>query len=76
MSETIRYFAIVHGRTGYALDYYADEKRKYERSERKFIIGDFSTYEEAIAAVYRYLRSAFCDRGAAAPPQQPRKVLQ
>ena len=55
-SETdLRYFAVVSAdaKVGYALDYYPNEKRAYNRESGSLIIGDFATAEEALAAVRR-----------------------
>ena len=43
---------------GFALDYYPDEKRRYERELGKSIVGDFPTRETAEAAVATALREA------------------
>jgi hypothetical protein len=55
-----RFFAVVLGRSGYALDYYPEERARYLRQERKNIIGDYATVEEANAAVETHLRRQFC----------------
>ena len=52
-----RYFAIVdkRSRSGYALDYYPNERAACVREEGKWIIGDYATSEEAMIAVRRKL---------------------
>jgi hypothetical protein len=51
----LRYFAVVSEKEkiGYALDYYPNEKRAYQREQGSLIIGDFDTPKEALAAVRR-----------------------
>ena len=57
MRERKRYFAIVDKRSksGHALDYYPEERAAYLREERKRIIGDYATSEEALDAVHQKL---------------------
>jgi hypothetical protein len=55
-----RFFAVVLGRSGYALDYYPEERARYLRQERKNIVGDYATVEEARAAVEMHLHARFC----------------
>ena len=49
MRPTRRWFAVVHPRelTGYALDYYPDEKQAYLKELGDAIIGDHATPEDA-----------------------------
>jgi hypothetical protein len=51
---------VLHGKNslGFALDYYPDEKRRYQRELGKSIIGDFPTRETAEAAIATALREA------------------
>jgi hypothetical protein len=55
-----RFMAILDGRSGYALDYYPEEKGRYLRQfAGRYpgrVIGDFSTAEEALNALRRRLK--------------------
>jgi len=55
--ESLRWFAIIdkRSRSGYALDYYPEERAAYMREEKKWIIGDYATREEAKAVVHQRL---------------------
>jgi len=55
-----RFFAIVHGRSGYALDYYPEEPARYLHEVRKYVIGDYATVDEANEAIETHLRARFC----------------
>ena len=48
----MRYFAIVYKDFGYVLDYYPAECEAYFRENKRDIIGDFASYDAALAAVY------------------------
>jgi hypothetical protein len=53
MTDGVRFFAVVERDTlsGYVLDYYPEEKVACQRECGADIIGDFATFEEALAAV-------------------------
>ena len=51
-----RYFALAFKNCGYVLDYYPEERAAYLREEKKHIIGDFATKEEAHNAILNELR--------------------
>jgi len=56
----LRYFAVVYGRGGWALDYYPNEKIRYSRevkSDKGTIVGDFETAAEALEAVVKFFKS-------------------
>jgi hypothetical protein len=55
--DELRYFAVVDAsaKIGYALDYYPNEKRRYNRELGSRIIGEFVTPEEALDAVRKML---------------------
>jgi hypothetical protein len=57
MENELRWFAVVNAdkKSGYALDYYPNEKRAYKREQGSSIIRDFDTSKEALAAVRRRL---------------------
>ena len=54
-----RFMAILDGQTGYALDYYPEERKRYLRQfAGRYpgrVIGDFSTAEEAMNALRQRL---------------------
>lgn len=56
---TLRYFAVVRKyrkeRWGYVMDYYPNEKLRYQRELGKTIVGDFASAEDAYAAVKKSL---------------------
>jgi hypothetical protein len=61
MKKIKRYFAIVYRKekTGFAQECYPEEREAYRRMERKAIIGDFATREEADAAVWAFLEENY-----------------
>jgi hypothetical protein len=50
-NNTIRFFGVIDGDTGYALDFYPEERDRYARQFRSRIIGEFDNAEDAQAAV-------------------------
>ena len=59
----LRYFAIVYysrkGSFGYVLDYYPEERLAYQRENRKHIIGDFASSQEATEAIKGALKARY-----------------
>jgi hypothetical protein len=63
----LRFFAVIfanadRGDTGYALDFYPEERSRYAWQYRKWIIGEFSTDEEATAAVMAEMQRRSAER--------------
>lgn len=47
MATIKKYFAVLSKRTGYVLDFYPEEKERYQKENGKYIIGEYETYEQA-----------------------------
>jgi hypothetical protein len=64
--HAIRFFAVVSLKSGYAHDFYPEERLQCQREMRSSIIGEYDTYEEATEAVVRALQA----RWSKAPNKQ------